>query len=192
MPEHRRYRPLTAADVAAIPPCSTCGAPGASAQAAWVRGAMRAFGACGFGAYDEGQLVGHLLVATTLHLPPGFPPQLADKEAAVIVGVRVDDDRTRHGMGRGLVQSAASHLPIRHLDAVSRTSGCCVYPPEEWLDACGFRPLRRAGAVTTWRLDVASALRWRRLPATAWERLVGLVPRPGGVVPPEPAGRRAS
>lgn len=187
MGEHRRYRPLTAADVAALPPCPRCGAPGVPADAPWVRGAMRAFGCCGLGAWDDDVLVGHLLVTTTLHLPPGFPPQLPDRGTAVIVGLRIDEPHRRAGMGRGLVQATASRLSIRHLDAVSLPRGCCQHPPEEWLAATGFRPLRRVGAATTWRLDVGSLLRWRLLPS-AWERLVGLVPRPV-VGPPEPAGR---
>jgi GNAT superfamily N-acetyltransferase len=144
----RRYRPLTAADLAALPePCARCtfweasladlatssDERGASTKQDWAEAVTRHWGYCGVAAYNDTELIGHLTLAPAMFVPRlgAFATTPVSPDAAVLMSVFVAEEHRRHGIGRHLVQSAAALVArrdIRALEAVGTHQdgpACC-------------------------------------------------------------------
>ncbi len=193
-----RLRPLSASGLGSLPlwNCRTAlVGPGADPSAAWAAAAVERFGSCGVGAYDTDELIGWVVYCPALNVPSDHLLARGTRlaESAMLLAVSVRDTHRGHGIGRQLVQAAASRTVggatcIDALGAAVPLS--CEVAPVYWLTAVGFAPVDDAplgpGPVRM-RLDLGSTLRWRPDLRSAVDLLTGWVPRPG--VAHEPAGR---
>lgn len=200
----RRFRPLTTADLTALPePCGRCSfwgvgltdlaSPADSRRpettVEWAEAVIRHWGHCGVAAYNDHELIGHLTMG-----PAGQVPRLAafattpvSPDAAVLMSVWVAEEHRGHGVGRHLLQSAAGLLvrrDIRALEAVGTYREPSCLPPAAWLEKVGFTVVRPHPVTPRLRMDLQGAQRWRPGLGAAWNRLSGLVAQP---VAPEPA-----
>ena len=201
----RRFRPMTAADLAALPePCSRCtfwetgladlatssDGRGAATKQEWAEAVTRHWGYCGVGAYNDAELIGHLTLAPAMFVPRlgAFATTPVSPDAAVLMSVVVAEEHRGHGVGRHLVQSAAALVArrdIRALEAVGtyRDGPSCMLPVG-WLETVGFAVVRPHPVTPRLRMDLQTAQRWRPDLGAAWSRLTGLVAQPAA---PEPA-----
>ena len=201
----RRFRPMTAADLAALPePCSRCTFWEAglvdlatssdqhadAAKLEWAESVTRHWGYCGVAAYNDNELVGHLTLAPASHVRRlgAFATTPVGPDAAVLMSVHVVEEHRGHGIGRHLVQSAAglvARRDIRALEAVGtyREGPSCMLPAA-WLQAVGFAVVRPHPVTPRLRMDLQTTQRWRPDLGAAWSRLTGLVTQPAA---PEPA-----
>ena len=201
----RRLRPMTAADLADLPePCARCtfwesslgelAAPtdhkDRSAQKAdWADQVVSHWGYCGVVASHENQIIGYLTLAPALYVPrlAAFPSAPVSSDAAVVLSGRVVEEHRGHGVGRQLIQAAASLVArrdIRALEAVGtyREGPSCMLPAA-WLEAVGFAVVRPHPSTPRLRMDLQTTVRWRPDLGAAWHRLTDLVAQP---VAPEP------
>src|SRR3712207_4013829 len=154
----RRFRPMTAADLAALPePCSRCtfweasladlatssDRQGTRTKQEWAEAVTRHWGYCGVAAYNDQELIGHLTLAPAMFVPRlgAFATTPVSPDAAVLMSVVVAEEHRGHGVGRHLVQSAAALVArrdIRALEAVGthRDGPSCMLPVG-WLGAVG-------------------------------------------------------
>lgn len=156
----------------------------------WAEEVTAAWGSCGYLALEQDEPVGYLTVAPG-HLVPqirSFPTIPVSPEAAVLMSVRVAEQRVGQGMGRRLVQAAAAWAArsrVEALEAVGVHGEDPCLPPAAWLERVGFRTVRAHPLYPRLRMDISSTVRWRPELGAAWHRLTDLVSQP---VPPEPAG----
>lgn len=207
----RRVRPLTAADLIRLPdPCARCTfwevglldltAPDrrhdrATTKREWAEAVTERWGFCGAIATDGDDVLGYATMAparlvsrfealdsTIGHIQP---------DAAVLLGIRVDETHRGHGWGRQLVQEAAALMvrrDIRAIEAVgSHREGPSCIAPAGFLQRVGFTVVRQHPVTPRLRMDLSSTARWLPDLGAAWSRLTGLMPQqvPG----PEPAHR---
>ena len=191
----RRFRPMTAADLLALPePCSRCtfweasladlatssDRHGSQTKQEWAEAVTRHWGYCGVAAYNDNELIGHLTMAPAMYVPRlgAFATTPVSPDAAVILSARVVENWRGKGIGRQLVQSAAGLVvrrDIRALEAVGTyQEGPSCMLPTGWLEAVGFAIVRPHPITPRLRMDLQSSLRWADLGA-AWHRLAGLV-----------------
>ena len=201
----RRLRPMTAADLSALPePCARCtfwesslvdlAAPAdhldrRQVKIDWAEAVTRHWGYCGVLAQHDEQVIGHLCMAPARYVPRlgAFATTPVSPDAAVLLSARVVEEWRGKGIGRQLVQSAAGLVvrrDIRALEAVGTyNDGPSCMLPTGWLEAVGFAIVRPHPITPRLRMDLHSSLRWPDLGA-AWHRLAGLVGSPAA---PEPA-----
>ncbi|WP_460743841.1 GNAT family N-acetyltransferase [Mariniluteicoccus endophyticus] len=199
---HRRLRPFHVKHLEALPAtCRSCPlgplaipALRDAEPAGWVRASEGEWGQAGVSCWDDGQIVGYLLVSTPLHVPRSGPQSgVAQRpDAAVVMSLRVIDEYARLGIGRQLVQAAAAMIargpaPFRALEVeATRAVATCALPSAEFLTAVGFEICRPDPVRPRLRLDVDRAVRWRpHLNAAVVDRLTAWA-RP---LPAEPANR---
>jgi GNAT superfamily N-acetyltransferase len=202
----RRFRPLKASDLAALPdPCARCAywetslselayppdqRNGGRAKTEWADAVTGRWGYCGVLAVNDGDPIGFLTMAPAEFVPRlgAFASTPTSSDAAVLMSVQVLEEFRGHGIGRQLVQSAAALLTrrdIRALEAVgtNRPVGSCVLPTG-WLEAVGFTIVRPHPVTPRLRMDLQATLRWKPDLGAAWSRLTDLVSQPAA---PEPA-----
>ena len=160
----RRLRPMTAADLSLLPePCARCtfweasltdlAAPvdhldRRSIKAEWAEQVTRHWGYCGVLAYQDDAVIGHLSMAPAMYVPrlSAFATTPVSADAAVIMSAQVIEEFRGRGIGRQLVQSAASLVArrdIRALEAIGTyTDGPSCMLPTGWLEAVGFQVVR--------------------------------------------------
>jgi GNAT superfamily N-acetyltransferase len=201
----RRFRPMTATDLLALPePCSRCAfwevsladlatssdRRGTESRQGWAEAVTRHWGYCGVAAYNDTELIGYLTMAPALYLPRlgAFATTPVSADAAVLMSVQVVEEHRGHGVGRHLVQSAAALVArrdIRALEAVGTYhDGPSCLLPAAWLQAVGFTVVRPHPVTPRLRMDLQATQRWRSDLGAAWSRLTGLVTQPAA---PEPA-----
>lgn len=201
----RRFRPMTATDLAAIAePCARCtfweagladlatssDREGTETKQQWAEAVTRHWGYCGVVAYNDDELIGHLTMAPAMHVPRlgAFATTPVSPDAAVVMSVRVAEEHRGHGVGRHLVQTAAALVArrdIRALEAVGTYhDGPSCMLPTAWLELVGFVIVRPHPVTPRLRMDLQATQRWRPDLGAAWSRLTGLVTQPAA---PEPA-----
>jgi GNAT superfamily N-acetyltransferase len=204
----RRFRPLTADNLSAIPElCVRCTfwESGLSDLATssdhrdrdrmkrdWAEAVTAYWGYCGVLAVNDGETIGSLTMAPASHVPRlgAFATTPVSQDAAVLMGVWVASNVRGKGIGRSLVQSAAGLLvrrDIRALEAVGTYhDGPSCIVPAGWLESVGFALVRPHPVTPRFRMNLQTTVRWRPDLGAAWHRLTGLVAQP---TPPEPATR---
>jgi GNAT superfamily N-acetyltransferase len=208
----RRFRPMTAADLAAIAePCARCtfweagladlatssDREGTETKQQWAEAVTRHWGYCGVVAYNDDELVGHLTMAPAMHVPRlgAFATTPVSPDAAVVMTVRVAEEHRGHGVGRHLVQTAAALVArrdIRALEAVGTYhDGPSCMLPTGWLESVGFAVVRPHPVTPRLRMDLQATQRWRPGLGAAWSRLTGLVTQPAAPEPATYASREA-
>jgi GNAT superfamily N-acetyltransferase len=200
----RRFRPMTAADLLALPePCSRCtfweasladlatssDRHGGQTKQEWAEAVTRHWGYCGVAAYNDNELIGHLTMAPAMYVPRlgAFATTPVSPDAAVLMSVGVAEEHRGHGVGRHLVQSAAALLArrdIRALEAVGTYhDGPSCMLPAGWLETVGFVVVRPHPVTPRLRMDLQTTQRWRPDLGAAWSRLTGLVAQPAAAEP---------
>jgi GNAT superfamily N-acetyltransferase len=199
----RRFRPLTAANISALPDaCAHCTFWETSDTVAttdhrdgqvkvgWAEAVTDLWGYCGVLAVNDGETIGYLTMAPARYVPRlgAFAVTPVSSDAAVLMAAWVTEPLRGKGIGRQLVQSAASMLSrrdIRAIEAVGtyRTGPSCMLPAS-WLEAVGFTTVRPHPITPRLRMDLQATQRWRPDLGAAWHRLTGLVAQPN---PPTPA-----
>ncbi|MGI9156393.1 MAG: GNAT family N-acetyltransferase [Marmoricola sp.] len=166
---------------------------------AWLSVVLREWGSCGRIVYVDDQPAGHALYAPAVHVPGAdqFPTAPVSPDAVLLVQARVDPSYAGGGLGRVLVQAMAKDLikrgGIRAVEAFGQTSDkpgataaqSCVLPAD-FLLGVGFRTHRQHDRFPRMRMDLRSAVTWRRELEAALDRLLAPV-RPS--VKPEGAAR---
>jgi len=202
----RRLRPMTAADLQLLPgSCARCNfwetslvdlATSADhtdrreVKAEWAEAVTRHWGYCGIIAFADEEPIGHLTVAPAMYVPRlgAFATTPVGADAAVVMSAHVNEELRGKGLGKQLVQSAASlavRRDIRALEAVGTyQEGPSCMLPVGWLEAVGFQVVRPHPITPRLRMDLQNAVRWRSDLGAAWNRLTSLVRQPES---PEPA-----
>jgi len=202
----RRLRPMTAADLPLLPgSCARCNcwetslidlaAPAdhvdrGEVKAEWAEAVTRHWGYCGVIAFADEEPIGHLTLAPAMYVPRlgTFATTPVGADAAVVMSAQVNAEWRGKGLGKQLVQSAASLVvrrDIRALEAVGTyQDGPSCMLPVGWLEAVGFQVVRPHPITPRLRMDLQSAVRWRTDLGAAWNRLTSLVRQPES---PEPA-----
>ncbi len=201
-----RLRPMTAADLPLLPgSCARCTFWEASlidlaaradnqdrqeVKAEWAEAVTSHWGYCGVIAFTDEEPIGHLTLAPAMYVPRlgAFATTPVGADAAVVMSAHVNAELRGKGVGKHLVQSAASLVArrdIRALEAVGTYhDGPSCMLPVGWLEAVGFQVVRPHPITPRLRMDLQNAVRWRPDLGAAWHRLRDLVRQPES---PEPA-----
>jgi len=204
----RRFRPLTDANLSALPElCQRCTFWESSlsdlalpadhrdrgrVKVEWAESVTAHWGYCGVLALNDGDTIGSLTMAPASLVPRlgAFATTPISPDAAALMSVWVAPESRDKGLGRALVQSAAGLLArrdIRALEAVGTYhDGPSCMIPAGWLENVGFAVVRPHPITPRLRMDLQTTVRWRPDLGAAWHRLTGLVAQP---TPPEPATR---
>jgi GNAT superfamily N-acetyltransferase len=199
-------RPMTAADLPLLPEsCARCNfwetsliglatpsdhVDRSGVKAEWAEAVTRHWGYCGVIAFAGEEPIGHLSLAPAMYVPRlgAFATTPVGADAAVVMSAHVNAEVRGKGLGKQLVQSAASLVArrdIRALEAVGTYhDGPSCMLPVGWLEAVGFEVVRPHPITPRLRMDLQSAVRWRPDLVAAWSRLRSLVRQPES---PEPA-----
>ena len=202
----RRLRPMTAADLQLLPEsCARCNFWETSlidlatsndhvdrrqVKAEWAESVTRHWGYCGIIAFAEEEPIGHLALAPAMYVPRlgAFATTPVKADAAVVMSAHVNEELRGKGLGKQLVQSAASLVArrdIRALEAVGTyQDGPSCMLPVGFLEAVGFQVVRPHPITPRLRMDLQTAVRWRPGLGAAWNRLTSLVRQ---AETPEPA-----
>ncbi|HYP44007.1 MAG TPA: GNAT family N-acetyltransferase [Propionibacteriaceae bacterium] len=203
----RRLRPMTAADLAVLPgPCSACAFWETSlsdlatssdhrdriqTKLDWAEAVTDRWGYCGVMAVSNGQTIGFLTLSPAAYVRRlgAFSTTPTSSDAAVVMSARVLPEWQGKGVGKQLVQSAASLVARRDIRALEAIGSYCEGPscmlPASWLVSVGFAVVRPHPLTPRLRMDLETTARWRPGFGAAWQRLAALVPQPSS---PEPAG----
>ena len=130
-----------------------------------------------------------------------FPTAPISGDAVLLTSAWVDSAYDGAGLGRLLVQGMVRDLitrreggAIRAIEAFARTGapqpghgprGPCVLPAD-FLARVGFKTQRGHPRTPRMRMDMRSVVTWRGEVEAAWERIVGVVRRPGHRPAPVP------
>jgi GNAT superfamily N-acetyltransferase len=203
----RRVEPLTLANLGELPvPCRDCVFwqldPVAARQAArdgdtalkeaWLSQLLLDWGTAGIVLYVDDEPAGFAVYAPATYLPriQAFPTAPVSPDAVVLATGRILPRYLGLGLGKILVQAVAKDVLKRGFRAVeafgdSRWDGPgCVWPTD-FLCAVGFTVVREHPRNPRLRLDLRSAITWRREMEAAVERLMGAIrpePAPPGPV----------
>jgi len=160
---------------------------------AWISEVLREWGSCGRIALVDGRPVGYLTYAPAAFVPgaAAFPTAPVSGDAVLLTTAWVDEAYDGDGLGRLLVQGMArdivSRRDIRAIEVFGRTRGPepghgargpCVLPAD-FLARVGFKTQRSHPRTPRMRMDMRSLVTWRSEVEAAWERIVGVVRRPG-------------
>jgi GNAT superfamily N-acetyltransferase len=171
-------------------PCSTCAFweldpvrrrevdDPAAHKRAWVQRVLAEWGSCGRVALVDDVPVGLLLHAPAAYVPgaAAFPTAPVSPDAVLLTSVRVARGHTGGGLGKMLVQAMARDLVERgDVGAVeafgdTRGAGRCTVPAD-FLGAVGFGVQRAHPRTPRMRMELRSAVSWRREVGAVLDRL---------------------
>jgi GNAT superfamily N-acetyltransferase len=156
---------------------------------AWVSAVLLEWGSCGMVAYLEDTPAGYMVYAPAAFVPRSgsFPTSPISSDAVQLVTARVAPDLRGQGLGRAMVQTAASNLGSRGIkaieafgDARNEVPSCLL--PVDFLRAVGFETIRPHRAWPRLRLDLRTVV-------TLTEEVEVAVDRVMDLIRPEPALR---
>jgi predicted N-acetyltransferase YhbS len=136
----------------------------------WVHATTQAWGTCGQVIRVDGHAAGYVLYAPPEGLPgvaafPGAP----SPDAVLLAALRVAPEHQGGGLGRALVVAMARDLTARGVGAVEAygdrrltRAGSCVLPAR-YLEAVGFRTIRRHHRYPRLRMDLRTTVRHREV-----------------------------
>lgn len=178
---------------------------GAQEKEAWLSTVLLEWGSCGRVLYVDDVAAGYALYAPPMFFPGAvsLPTAPAAEDAVLLATVLVRPELTGGGLGRVLMQSVVKDLVkrggFRALEAFGDTRaaaqgspvdhGFCVLPAD-YLTHVGFKTVRSHVRYPRLRLDLHSAVTWRREMEAALERLLGAVRPPRPATQPTPAPRQ--
>jgi GNAT superfamily N-acetyltransferase len=148
---------------------------------AWVSSVLLEWGPCGTLVYVDGIPAGHVFYAPAAMVPrsTSFPTSPVGADAILLTSAQVRPEYTGQGLGRVLVQAVARDAVKRGIRAVevfgaaTRLDECLL--PVGFLQAVGFKTVRRHPRVPRMRLDLRTTLSWREDVEAALERLLSTI-----------------
>lgn len=148
---------------------------------AWVSSVLLEWGPCGTLVYVDGVPAGHVFYAPAAMVPraASFPTSPVGGDAILLTSAHVRPEFVGQGLGRVLVQTVARDAVRRGIRAVeafgaaSRLDDCLL--PVGFLQAVGFKTVRRHPRVPRMRLDLRTTVSWREDVEAALERLLSTI-----------------
>ena len=148
---------------------------------AWVSSVLLEWGPCGTLVYIDGVPAGHVFYAPAAMVPrsTSFPTSPVGDDAILLTSAQVRSEFAGQGLGRVLVQAVARDAVKRGIRAVeafgagSRLDDCLL--PVGFLQAVGFKTVRRHPRVPRMRLDLRTTLSWRGDVEAALDRLLATI-----------------
>ena len=148
---------------------------------AWVSSVLLEWGPCGTLVYVDGVPAGHVFYAPAAMVPraASFPTSPVGGDAILLTSAHVRPEFVGQGLGRVLIQTVARDAVRRGIRAVeafgaaSRLDDCLL--PVGFLQAVGFKTVRRHPRVPRMRLDLRTTVSWRDDVEAALERLLSTI-----------------
>jgi GNAT superfamily N-acetyltransferase len=148
---------------------------------AWVSSVLLEWGPCGTLVYLDGVPAGHVFYAPAAMVPrsTSFPTSPVGDDAILLTSAQVRPEFAGQGLGRVLVQTVARDAVKRGIRAVeafgagSQLGDCLL--PVGFLQAVGFKTVRRHPRVPRMRLDLRTTLSWREDAEAALDRLLATI-----------------
>jgi GNAT superfamily N-acetyltransferase len=148
---------------------------------AWVSSVLLEWGPCGTLVYMDGVPAGHVFYAPAAMVPrsTSFPTSPVGDDAILLTNAHVRPEFVGQGLGRVLVQTVARDAVKRGIRAVeafgagSELDDCLL--PVGFLQAVGFKTVRRHPRVPRMRLDLRTTLSWREDVEAALDRLLSTI-----------------
>lgn len=148
---------------------------------AWVSSVLLEWGPCGTLVYIDGVPAGHVFYAPAAMVPrsTSFPTSPVGDDAILLTSAQVRPEFAGQGLGRVLVQTVARDAVKRGIRAVeafgagSQLDDCLL--PVGFLQAVGFKTVRRHPRVPRMRLDLRTTLSWREDVEAALDRLLATI-----------------